>query len=61
MLHIYWLYLNPMRAKERDSLMDLTLVFLAEVVRGAFIAKVKNHLLKLHHEPVFVMLCNILY
>ena len=36
MLHIYWIYLNPLRVKDRDTLMDLNLIFIAEVVRAVF-------------------------
>ena len=49
MLHIYWIYLNPLRIKDRDALMDLNLIFIAEVVRAVFSDKIKNHMIKLHH------------
>lgn len=61
LLHLYWLYLNGVANKQRDTLMDFLLIFLAEIVREAFYLKVKNHLIKFKDEPVFIMLCKIIY
>jgi hypothetical protein len=53
--------LSPLETRLRDKLMDLHILFLAEMVRSVFISKVKNHNLKLNEEPVFLLLCQMLY
>ena len=42
-------------------MMDVCLVFIAEVCRAAFEKKVSNHMLRLRDEPVFLMMCELIY
>ena len=60
-LQIYWYFLNEIKAKWRDRLMDSMLIFIAEVVRQAFNSKLRDHALQLNDEPVFLMLCDLIY
>jgi hypothetical protein len=64
-MHLQWTetgkLTGKLTSKQKDKVMDFNLLFIAEVVRSALIAKIKNHMLKINDEPVFLLLCETVY